>query len=97
MLLALSILSFFFGFVVAAVVTSKPKEARDAFSSLNDSLRNLRHITDAFKPCAPSTKDSPINDDKYLVPTDDANLLTKYDETCLLTSGQSAHMKFRDQ
>ena len=97
MLLALSVLSFSFGFVVAAVVTSRPKEARDAFSRLNDNLKNLHHITDAFKPGAPSAKDSQISDDKYLVPADDTSLLTKYDETCLLTSGPGADMTCRDQ
>ena len=86
MLLALSVLSFSVGFVVAAVVTSRPKEARDAFSSLNANLKNLRHITDASKPCSPSSKDSQISDDQHLGPADDTSLLTKYDETCLLTS-----------
>ena len=93
MLLALSVLSFSVGFVVAAVVTSRPKEARDAFLSLSDSLENLRHITDALKPCAPSAKHPPINDDQYLVPADDTNLLTKYSRRCLLTSRPGADVK----
>ena len=93
MLLALSVLSFFFGFVVAAVATSRPKEARDAFPSLNDSLKTLRHITDALKPCAPSAKHSPINDDQYLVPADDTNLMTKYSRRCLLTFRPGADVK----
>ena len=93
MLLALSVLSFSFGFVFAAVVTSRPKAARDAFSSLIESLKNLRHNTNAFKPCANSAKDSPINDDKYLIPADDTNLLSKYSRRCLLTSRTRADVK----
>lgn len=79
MLLALGVLCFSLGFIVAAVVTSRPKETREVWSSLNDSLKGLRHLEDASKLSAPFTKEFPINDDnKYLMPTDDANLLTKY-------------------
>lgn len=74
MLLTLSVLSFFFGFVVAAVVTSRPKHAR---STLDDSLSKLRHVTDAFRPRATCNHDSPISVEKGLIQTDDADLLTK--------------------
>ena len=83
MLLALSALSFSFGFVLAAIASSRPKEARDAYFSLNDSLRHLRHIVDAvFKPSAPSGKipSSAASEDNHVIPTDDTNLLTKYGE-----------------
>ena len=80
MLLALSALSFFFGFILAVVLSSRPKEARDAYFSLNDSLRSLRHIVDAFfKPSAPSAiNSSSTREGNHVIPTDDANLLTKY-------------------
>ena len=81
MLLAFSALSFSFGFVLAAIASSRPKEARDAYFSLNDSLRNLRHILDAlFKPSATSgiNLSSAASEDNHVKPTDDANLLTKY-------------------
>lgn len=74
MLLTLSVLSFFFGFVVAAVVTSRPKHAR---STLDDSLSKLRHVTDAFRPRATCNHDLPISVEKGLIQTDDADLLTK--------------------
>ena len=90
MLLALSVVFFFIGFVVAAVLTSRLKEARDAFSSLNDGLKNFCHM---FKPCATSAQDSRINDDQYLVPADDTNLLTKYSRRCPLTSAPPADVE----
>lgn len=74
MLLTLSLLSFFFGFLVAAVVTSIPKQTR---SVLEDSLSKLRHVTDAFNPCSPSNSPSPIRNEKNVIPTDDADLMTK--------------------
>ena len=83
MLLALSALSFSFGFVLAAIASSRPKGARDAYFSLNDSLRSLRHIVDAvFNPPASSGRkpSSAASEDNHVIPTDDANLLTKYDE-----------------
>ncbi|KAM0795124.1 YqcI/YcgG family-domain-containing protein [Usnea florida] len=80
MLLALSALSFSFGFVLAAIANPRPKEARDAYFSLKDSLRNLRHLVDAvFNPSAPSGRNpsSAAGENNHAIPTDDANLLTK--------------------
>ena len=88
MLLALSTLSFFVGFVLAAVVISRPKGAR---LSPNDLLKNLRHVVGAFIPSASSSTatDSPFSDEKHIVPTDGADLLTKYGFVCPLVGIQA--------
>ena len=94
MLLALSVLSFFFGFVLAALVISRPK---DAYSNLNDSLKTLRHIIHPFRPYPSSTGNIPITDERRQVSPDAADLLTKYGNMCLLVFTHDADVTCRAQ
>ena len=73
MILTLSVLSFFFGFAAAAVITSKPKPAR---FTLAHTLNALRHVSDAFRSWEPLDQESTIHEKKDQTPTDEADLLT---------------------
>lgn len=74
MQLAINIFIFILGFSIAGVVRFRPKETRAA---LDDLLRKLRHVTNAFAPNGPN-KLEPVIEKQRLVPAEGGHLLTMY-------------------